>query len=32
VYHQMDLADLVEVSEQIMCAQEEAALDGSLTG
>jgi hypothetical protein len=32
VYHQMDLADLVEVAEQIMCAQEEAALDGSLTG
>jgi hypothetical protein len=32
VYHQMDLADLVEVAEQIMCAQEEAALDGRLTG
>ena len=31
VYHQMDLADLVEVAEQIVCAQEEAALDGSLT-
>ncbi len=31
VYHQMDLADLIEVAEQIMCAQEEAALDGSLT-
>ncbi len=31
-YHQMDLADLVEIAEQVVCAQEEAALDGSLTG
>ncbi len=28
VYHQLDLADLVEVAEQIVCAQEEAALTG----
>ncbi|MGO8961092.1 MAG: hypothetical protein ACLQFR_27550 [Streptosporangiaceae bacterium] len=31
-YHQMDLADLVEVAEQIVCAQEEAALGSSLIG
>jgi hypothetical protein len=31
-YHQLDLADLVEVAEQVVCAQEEAALEGSLTG
>ncbi len=31
-YHQMHLADLIEVAEQVVCAQEEAALDGSLTG